>query len=143
MTLAFYAPLKAPDHPTPSGDRRMAQALVDALGRSGREVALACRLRTYDRTGDAPRQQRLRALADRCAAGLLQRYRRGTAPEAWVTYHGYHKAPDWLGPRVSAALAIPYVMIEASFAPKQAGGPWDLGHRATEQALRRADCCWA
>ncbi len=30
-------------------------------------------------------------------------------------------------------------MIEASFAPKQAAGPWDLGHRATAQALRRAD----
>jgi glycosyltransferase involved in cell wall biosynthesis len=30
-------------------------------------------------------------------------------------------------------------MIEASFAPKQAGGRWDLGHRATAAALRRAD----
>jgi glycosyltransferase involved in cell wall biosynthesis len=139
MTLAFYAPLKSPDHPTPSGDRRMARALVDALARTGRQVEIACRLRSYDRTGDAQRQHRMRALAERCAARLLQRYRRGAAPDAWITYHGYHKAPDWLGPRISTALAIPYLMIEASFAPKQAGGPWNLGHRATERALRRAD----
>jgi hypothetical protein len=55
MTLAFYAPLKSPDHPTPSGDRRMARALVDALGRTGRQVEIACRLRSYDLTGDARR----------------------------------------------------------------------------------------
>ena len=38
-------------------------------------------------------------------------------------------------PAVSAALGIPYLMLEASFAPKQAGGSWALGHHATEQAL--------
>jgi glycosyltransferase involved in cell wall biosynthesis len=139
MSLAFYAPLKSPDHPTPSGDRRMARALVDALGRTGQRVEIACRLRSYDRAGDALRQQRLQALGERCAKKLLRRYRRGDGPQAWITYHGYHKAPDWLGPEVSAALNIPYLMIEASFAPKQAPGPWALGHHATEQALRRAD----
>jgi glycosyltransferase involved in cell wall biosynthesis len=140
MSLAFYAPLKSPDHPTPSGDRRMARALMDALGRTGERVELACRLRSYDRTGDPLRQQRLQALGARCAEKLLRRYRREhDRPQAWLTYHGYHKAPDWLGPTVSAALNIPYVMIEASFAPKQSDGPWALGHHATEQALRRAD----
>ena len=140
MSLAFYAPLKSPDHLTPSGDRRMARALVDALARTGQRVEIACRLRSYDRTGDAHRQQRLQALGERCAQKLLRRYRQGQQPpQAWLTYHGYHKAPDWLGPAVSAALGIPYLMIEASFAPKQAAGPWVLGHQATERALRRAD----
>jgi len=140
MSLAFYAPLKSPDHPTPSGDRRMARALLDALGRTGARVEIACRLRSYDRDGDPSRQGRLQALGERCAEELLRRYRRGhERPEAWLTYHGYHKAPDWLGPAVSAALGIPYLMIEASFAPKQAAGPWASGHRATERALRQAD----
>jgi glycosyltransferase involved in cell wall biosynthesis len=140
MSLAFYAPLKSPDHPTPSGDRRMAQALLEALRRTGQAVELACRLRTYDRDGDLRRQQRLQALGERCATKLLRHYQAGhDRPQAWLTYHGYHKAPDWLGPRVSAALRIPYILIEASFAPKQAAGPWALGHRATEQALRQAD----
>jgi glycosyltransferase involved in cell wall biosynthesis len=40
---------------------------------------------------------------------------------------------------VSAALGIPYVVAEGSFAAKRAGGPWDIGHRAVEAALRQAD----
>jgi glycosyltransferase involved in cell wall biosynthesis len=139
MTLAFYAPLKSPDHPTPSGDRRMARALIEALGRTGQRVDLACRLRSYDRDGDSRRQQRLQALGARCAAKLLRRYRQGSRPGAWLTYHGYHKAPDWLGPTVSAALSIPYLLAESSFAPKQAGGRWAPGHLATERAIRQAD----
>jgi glycosyltransferase involved in cell wall biosynthesis len=140
MSLAFYAPLKSPDHPTPSGDRRMARAIIGALRRSGHQVELACRLRSYDRTGNLLRQQRLQALGKRCAAKLLRRYRHEhECPQAWLTYHGYHKAPDWLGPAIRAALGIPYLMIEASFGPKQRTGPWALGHRATERAIRQAD----
>jgi glycosyltransferase involved in cell wall biosynthesis len=140
MSLAFYAPLKSPDHPTPSGDRRMARALIEALRRAGHLVEVACRMRSYDRTGDPLRQQRLQALGQACASNLLRRYeRRHERPQAWLTYHCYHKAPDWLGPAVSAAMGIPYLVIEASFAPKQASGPWALGHHATARALRQAD----
>ena len=35
-------------------------------------------------------------------------------------------------------LGIPYVVAEASYAPKQAGGRWDLGHRAVAEAIRHA-----
>ncbi len=56
-------------------------------------------------------------------------------PAAWFTYHLYYKAPDWIGPQVARALAIPYLVAEASLAHKRAGGPWDLGHRATVAAL--------
>jgi hypothetical protein len=48
--VAFYAPLKPPDHPVPSGDRRMARALIAALTLAGCPVELASRLRSYDRT---------------------------------------------------------------------------------------------
>src|SRR4030095_4370142 len=60
-------------------------------------------------------------------------------PQAWFTYHLYHKAPDWLGPPVSRALGIPYLVAEASHAPKRAGGPWDLGQRAAAAAIAAAD----
>ena len=49
MRIAFYAPLKPPDHPVPSGDRRIARLLLEALRRAGHEVALASRLRSYRR----------------------------------------------------------------------------------------------
>jgi len=41
-----------------------------------------------------------------------------------VTYHNYYKAPDLLGPEVSAALGLPYILIEASRAKKRLTGPW-------------------
>ena len=141
MRIAFYAPLKPPDHPVPSGDRRMAQLLVAALRGAGHEPMLACRFRSFEGRGDPARQARLAAAGGRLAARFLRRCRTvpGTTPDLWFTYHLYHKAPDWLGPRVAAALGIPYVVAEASFAPKRAGGRWDAGHRAAGQAIRQAD----
>ena len=138
--VAFYAPLKPPDHATPSGDRRMARALLSALASAAPPVELASRLRSYDRGGDPVRQRRIEALGERLAGRLLRRYRASaTPPCAWLTYHVYHKSPDWLGPAVAAALDIPYLLAEASFAPKQAGGPWARGHAASERAIRQAD----
>ncbi|MEM7044428.1 MAG: glycosyltransferase family 4 protein [Pseudomonadota bacterium] len=141
-SVAFYAPLKPPHHPHPSGDRRMARALMVALTRSGRQVELASRLRSYDRDGDASRQARIERLGKRIAERLIARYRRmpmSRRPKAWITYHAYHKSPDWLGSEMRQALNIPYLLIETSFAPKQADGPWKLGHRATEASIGAAD----
>lgn len=140
--VAFHAPLKSPDDPTPSGDRRMARALIAALDHAGWRAEVASRLRTYDREGDTDRQQRIAALGRRCARRLLERYRRRPAerrPAAWLTYHAYHKSPDRLGPEIAQTLGIPYLIAEASFAPKQVKGPWALGHAASEQAIRAAD----
>ena len=137
MRVAFYAPLKAPDHASPSGDRRMARAFAGLLERVGHEVDLACRLRTFDRSGDRLRQQRLRDLARRSARTLVRRYAKDPQrrPDLWFTYHAYHKAPDWLGPTVSTELGIPYIVAEASIAGKQAQGPWQLGHHGTVEGL--------
>ena len=136
--IAFYAPLKPPDHPVPSGDRMMARALIAALTLAGHEVTIVSRFRTYD-AGDPARQTRLRDAGARLVERLLRRFARAASPELWFTYHLYHKAPDWLGPAVAARLRIPYFVVEASFAPKQAGGKWDLGHRAVADAIGRAD----
>ena len=141
MRVAFYAPLKPADHPTPSGDRRVAQLFLEALRLAGHWPFVASRRRSYDGAGDAARQARLAGLAQADAERLLRgwRQRPGAAPELWFTYHLYYKAPDWLGPRISAALGIPYVVAEASSAPKRADGPWRIGQCAVEAALRHAD----
>ena len=142
MRIAFYAPMKPPDHATPSGDVRVARLLIAALRQAGNRVELASRLRSWDGTGDARRQARLAAIGARSARRLVARYRRvppGARPNLWFTYHLYHKAPDWIGPEVARALDIPYVVAEASFAPKRAGGPWDQSHRAVAAALGQAD----
>jgi glycosyltransferase involved in cell wall biosynthesis len=140
--IVFYAPLKPPDHPRPSGERRMARSLLAALGEAGYRTELASRLRSYDWTGDPRRQRRLRTIGERIAERLLRRYAARAAderPGAWLTYHAYHKSPDWLGPSVAQVLGLPYLLVEASFAPKQANGPWREGHVASERAIRCAD----
>ena len=108
---------------------------------AGHEVRLASGFRSFDGEGCPKRQRQLRAAGAAEAERLIAGYRAdaATRPALWFTYHLYHKAPDWLGPRIAEALAIPYVVAEPSFAPKRAGGPWDIGHRAVPGALARAD----
>ena len=142
MRIAFYAPLKSPTHGTPSGDRRVAGLLVEALTRAGHRVELVSTFRSYDGTGDGARQAALREQGSALGRRLAAQWRDGPAtgrPDLWFTYHSYYKAPDWLGPTASAALGIPYVIAEASHAAKRAGGPWDLGHRGAQEAIGRAD----
>ena len=142
MRIAFYAPLKSPTHGTPSGDRRVAGLLMDALGRAGHQVELVSTFSSYDAAGDAARQAGLRDQGLSLGRRLAGQWRDGPAaarPDLWLTYHTYYKAPDWLGPEASRLLAIPYVIVEASHAGKRAGGPWDIGHRATAEAIGRAE----
>ena len=138
MRIAFYAPLKPPTHPAPSGDRRMARLLMAALEKAGHRVEVASVLRSYDGGGDRARQRRIRDLGQSMAARLVRRYR-ADPPDLWFTYHLYYKAPDWLGPAVSDALGIPYVLAEVSHAPKREGGRWALGHGAVAAAISRAE----
>ena len=139
--VAFYAPLKPPTHPNPSGDRLLGRLLQQALQRAGFEPQLASIFRSHDGSGDPERQLRLKAIATRMAARLIRRYQRlptSQRPALWFSYHLYHKAPDWIGPIVSRALQIPYVVVEASYAQKQANGPWQLGLQDSAQALQQA-----
>ena len=110
MRIAFYAPMKAPTHPAPSGDRRVAQLLWRALEAAGHEVFLASDFRAYEDDGDSAKQQALAARGAEIAAGLVVEWQANEAigrPDLWFSYHLYHKAPDWLGPAVAAALDIP------------------------------------
>ena len=119
----------------------MARLLIAALAGAGHTVEVAARLRSFDRDGMPERQARLAAIGGRLAARYVERIRQrppAERPQTWFTYHLYHKAPDWIGPRVAAALGIPYIVAEASVAAKRAGGPWGLGHEGAIAALARA-----
>ncbi|MEE2996248.1 MAG: glycosyltransferase family 4 protein [Pseudomonadota bacterium] len=138
MRIAFYAPMKPVSSPVPSGDRQMARNLIAAL-ECGHEVEIASEFVSRDGSGDAAIQRALARRAQEEASVLIEKWRGGDPqrrPEAWFTYHVYHKAPDWIGPAISEALEIPYFMAEVSHAPKQAGGPWDIGYRAAEAAIK-------
>ncbi|MCU0892863.1 MAG: glycosyltransferase family 4 protein [Rhodospirillales bacterium] len=141
MRVAFYAPLKPACDPTPSGDRQMARLFCAAMARAGLQVETASRLRSYD-AGDPGRQRRIANLGSLLAARLVRRLRKrpgAERPAVWFTYHLYHKAPDWLGPDVAQALRIPYVLAEASHAPKRDVGPWAESSAAVARAIEAAD----
>ncbi len=139
MRIAFYAPLKPPDHPVPSGDRTVARAWIALLARLGHEVQVVCRLRTRE-VGDPDRIARLDHLGARAARLLLRRFARGRRPrpDLWFTYHPYPKAPDPLGPVVAHRLGIPLVVAEPSLSRRQAIGPLAARHRAVRDLLARA-----
>jgi len=141
MRIAFYAPLKAPTHGVPSGDRRVAGLLMSALARAGHRVELVSSFRSYERDGDPVRQAALRAQGIALGEQLAANWQAGPAdvrPALWFTYHVYYKAPDWLGPAASRLLGIPYVIAEASHAPKRAAGRWAIGHEGSAAAIRQA-----
>lgn len=138
MNLAFYAPLKPADHPTPSGDRAMARAVLSALVDGGHCPQSVSELRSFEPIGSAPVQKQLIAqAADEIERLIPLGKSQGWA--AWVTYHTYYKAPDLIGPQVAHALGIPYVLIEATRAQKRLGGPWDSFAKASEAACDAAD----
>ena len=139
MRIAFYAPMKPPHHPVPSGDRRMARLLIAALELAGHRVTLASSLRVWDGTGDRDRQSDHEARAALEAEDLIRHYRNTGVPDLWFTYHLYHKAPDLIGPVVCRTLGVPYAVAEASHAPKRRTGPWAAWHAAAADALARAD----
>jgi glycosyltransferase involved in cell wall biosynthesis len=138
-SVAFYAPLKAPSHTNPSGDRLLARLLMSALQEAGFDVRLASTLRSRDASGDPERQQRMAQLGERLATRLILLWQQQQwRPRLWFTYHLYYKAPDWIGPAVCRQLGIPYVCAEASWAASRAQGHWALSHQSVSNALHLA-----
>ena len=142
MKVAFYAPMKPPTSNAPSGDRLIGRLLMNALHSAGVSVELMSQFRSYEGKGNSDRQTRLKGIGQKLANRMVRRLLKRPPeerPSAWLTYHLYHKAPDWIGPLVSQKLSIPYVVIEASFAPKQAAGRWQQGHSAVYNTLANTD----
>ena len=123
MKLAFYAPLKSPNHPVPSGDRAMARAVMAALEHAGATVDLASDLRSRDGAGDPSAQGAIQQRATK-EQQRLRDLGQNKGWQAWVTYHNYYKAPDLIGPTVARHLNIPYLQIESTRAQKRLNGPW-------------------
>ncbi len=136
MHIGFYAPLKSPNHEVPSGDRAMARLLTKVLENSGYDVELLSELRSWDGTGSNEAQIKIRLQADKEILRLKQYYSSQAPPDLIFTYHLYHKAPDWIGVELADHFKIPYIITEASYAPKQADGIWDMGHQQTLKCIK-------
>src|SRR5277367_3868135 len=144
MRVLLHTPLKPPDSATPSGDREMARGLVRLLRRLGHTVVMPASSRVAPGVPAPAAHLALERRTRRQAARLIARWRALPVghPEhfdLWFTYHCYYRKPDWLGPLVARALGVPYVIAEASHAPRRAQGATRPGHRAVERALAAAD----
>jgi len=122
MRIAFYAPLKSPNHPVPSGDRLMARLLIRALQMGGHTVQVASEFRSFASTPEAA------ARVEGEAALELQRLRAawsgGNVPDLWFCYHPYYKSVDPFGPELCAQFGLPLVTVEASYSPKRDQAGW-------------------
>lgn len=113
LKIAFYAPIKPPDHPIPSGDRVIAGNLMAALREDGHDVELVSRFVAYSKR-EATSILQVRKRDALIEAQRVLDHLKGVPPDLWMTYHPYCKAPDWIGPFVSRSLDIPYVTVEAA-----------------------------
>jgi glycosyltransferase involved in cell wall biosynthesis len=144
MRVLLHTPLKPPDSDLPSGDREMARGIARLLRRLGHSVIMPAPSRVAAGVPKPDQHLALQRRARRQAQRLIARWRALPVrhPERfdlWFTYHCYYRKPDWLGPIVTRALGIPYVISEASHATRRAQGPTRLGHRAVERALAEVD----
>lgn len=137
--IAFYAPLKPPDHPRPSGDRQMARMLMAALRRAGYDVHLASRYVAYSKRPDAALMQERRAGALLEAQRLLRDWEvAGLRPDLWFCYHPYDKAPDWIGVAVCEALGIPMVTAEPCRTHQEPAAAWMPWREEAQRGLAMA-----
>jgi glycosyltransferase involved in cell wall biosynthesis len=124
LRITFYAPLKSPGHPVPSGDRLMARMLVACLELAGHEVTVASELRAFlGIAEDAAGWGALQAAAE-AERGRIERQWAGRAPDLWFSYHPYYKAPDLIGPILAKQYRMPYVTCETSYSVRRNIGVW-------------------
>lgn len=116
----------------------MARGLMKALHVAGFEPSVASTLQVRDSAGCAQRQSELIKAAHHEAQKIIDAAP-GASWRAWITYHNYYKAPDLVGPQVSRALNIPYVLIEATRARKRLTGAWARFSRLAEEASDTAN----
>jgi glycosyltransferase involved in cell wall biosynthesis len=135
MRIAFYAPFKPLDHPTPSGDLMIGRGIFSFLEQQGHHLFIASPLRSrwiYWK----PICLVQAILEQRRIAGLLATQ----TVDLWLTYHSYYKAPDILGPTLCRRLQIPYAIIQPSYGTRVSRN-WKTrpGFQLNRKALLAAD----
>lgn len=136
--IAVYSPAKTIDDPLPSGERTILRQTLAALRLAGFAPGIVSALRLIETRGDACRQAEIARAADAEATRLIGALR-PERPALWYTYQTWYRCPDLVGPVVSRALGIPYVIQQPSLSPKRMAGPWAGFARAAHAAIMGAD----
>ncbi len=118
MRIALYTPFKPLGHRQPSGDLVIATGLLEYLTARGHQIWQAGPLRArwiYWKPWQWPRLLRV--------YGQARRKMLRATIDLWLTYHAYYKAPDLLGPSVTRAGNIPYVIFQGIYSTKRRRHP--------------------
>lgn len=137
MRALYVTPMKHPDDPIPSGDRTIARATEKVLSQAGFDIVRAEACVSFLSSPDSERMAQIDNQTARAVEEIIATTT--TKPDLIFTYHCYYKAPDLIGPKLSAHFGVPYVIAEGSSAQKRAEGPWAPWHHAAETALRTAN----
>jgi len=138
MNIAFYSPLKSPNHPVPSGDRLMARQLIAAMRQAGHTVTVASELRSFTPTPEGDDLPALRLAAEAEVDRLSDEWRAAAKPDVWFTYHTYYKAPDLIGPVLARRFGLAYMTAEASYSRRRNIGVWAQAQAELVEAVAMA-----
>ena len=138
--IAFYAPLKSPNHPIPSGDREIARLMIKALSQAGFDVDLISETISYQKRPSEDLYNKRREAVREEEQRLFDEWSAdpGRRPDLWFTYHPYCKSPDWLGPPLCERFDIPYVTAEACKTNQNTDKDWERGRSSAQAAIRLA-----
>jgi glycosyltransferase involved in cell wall biosynthesis len=138
MKIAFYSPLKSPNHPVPSGDRLMARLLMQALEIAGHEVRVVSELRSFLSDPSEPAQNSLNQSAAVEVETIAAKWAAEDKPDLWLCYHPYYKAQDLLGPELCRRFNIPYTTAEASYSRRRDTMGWENVQQRLLETLNNA-----
>jgi glycosyltransferase involved in cell wall biosynthesis len=138
MRIAFYAPLKSPNHPVPSGDRQMARMLIAALMRAGHAVGVVSELRAFSASSASGAHDEVKEIARAEIERLTGNWERETPPDLWFCYHPYYKAPDFIGPELTRSFGVPCVTAEASWSERRDIDGWAETQELVAESVRQA-----
>ncbi|MCP4315840.1 MAG: glycosyltransferase family 4 protein [Hyphomicrobiales bacterium] len=138
--IAFYAPLKSPDHPIPSGDREIARLMMQALKMAGYSVDLVSDVISYQKrpSNELYDARKADIAAEEARIRKLWEHNWSLVPDLWFTYHPYCKSPDWLGLPLAKSFGVPYVTAEACRTGQGSDQDWLKGRAAAQEAIRFA-----
>lgn len=140
VKIAFHTPLNRYGDGAPSGDRLMARQLVTLVEELGHAVEIVAAERSFMREPDPALLAAHREAAQEVIAALTKRWQAPrTRPDLIFTYHCHYRAPDLIGPALAERFDLPYLVAEASDAPKRFDGPWAEAAALARDAIRRAD----
>ena len=141
MRIALYTPTDRPDPATGWGGPALVNLLARALAVAGHQIIVPSEFRSDGAYEEGRRPAVPERRAVKHATRLIATYRDlpSTArPEAWLTCHLHHTAPDLIGPVVAETLGIPYLLAGPAYAKAEAGGARAHGLSFTARAIARA-----